>query len=99
VATSDFLAANTPIYKFTQYASTGVTVAQFSTTFNTDWSAVLGGTNQLLATTAAPNTALFIWNNDVYSINPGDWIGFNNGVWQVVPNAKMSGQLYTPTTN
>lgn len=99
MATSDFLVATTQIYKFTQYPATGSSVAAFSTTFNSDWSAVLPGTTQGLATTAAPTVAIFIINNIPYTVNPGDWIGFNLGVWQVVTNSKMSGQLYTPTTN
>lgn len=97
MATAHFLATGTAIYQFSQYSQ--ASVALFSTQFNTDWSSVLGGTVQLLSTTAAPLVALFIWNNDVYAINQTDWIGFNNGSWMVVPNAKMSGLLFSPTTN
>jgi hypothetical protein len=100
VATSDFLASTTTIYKFSQYPASGSSVAAFSTTFNTDWSAALGGTVQGLATSAAPTVAIFIIpNGPVLVVNPGDWAGFNNGVWQSVPNSKMAGLLFTPTTN
>lgn len=39
------------------------TVSAFSTAFNTDWSATLGGTVQLLATTAQPLQAILIVPN------------------------------------
>jgi hypothetical protein len=97
VAASVFMASTTTIYKFSQYSQGSV--ASFSTQFNTDWSASLPGTTQALATSAAPTVAILIISGVVYTLNPTDWIGFNNGVWQVVPNSKMAGLLFTPTTN
>lgn len=68
---TQFLAA--PAIKrhvFTQYSQT--TVALFSTAFNTDWSAALGGTVQLLATTAQPLQAILVVpNGPVLYINGG----------------------------
>ena len=61
MATSDFLDKQVKIYKFSQYTQT--TVAAFSTQFNTDWSSALGGTVQLLATSAQPLQAIFIAPN------------------------------------
>jgi hypothetical protein len=61
VATSDYLDKQVKIYKFSQYTQS--TVAAFSTQFNTDWASVLGGTVQLLATTAQPLQAVFIAPN------------------------------------
>lgn len=97
MATSDFLASTTPIYKFTQYSQGSVSA--FSTAFNTDWSSVLPGTVQALATTAAPTVAILIINGQILTVNPTDWVGFNLGNWQVVPNSKMAGLQFTPTTN
>lgn len=45
-------------FQFSQYSQS--TVAAFSTAFNTDWSTTLGGTVQLLATTAQPLQAILI---------------------------------------
>gem|GEM_PF-6815979 len=61
MATSDFLVVGNPIYKFSQYTQS--TVSAFSTAFNTDWSSVLGGTVQLLATTAQPLQAILLVPN------------------------------------
>jgi hypothetical protein len=61
VATSDYLDKQVKIYKFSQYTQS--TVAAFSTQFNTDWASTLGGTVQLLATTAQPLQAVFIVPN------------------------------------
>lgn len=71
MATSDYLDKQVFIYKFSQYTQS--TVAAFSTQFNTDWASVLGGTVQLLATTAQPLQAVFIAPNtgQVFYINGG----------------------------
>lgn len=104
MAAAEFLlSAQINRFFFTQYPATGSSVAGFSTTFNSDWGAsgqnILPATVQALATTAAPLVAIVIINGQVLTVNPGDWIGYSaaNG-WQVVPNSKMSGVLYTPTT-
>ena len=69
--TSTFLSSPTiKRFAFSQY--TQATVALFSTQFNTDWSSVLGGTVQLLATTAQPLQAIFIAPN-------GPTLYVNNG--------------------
>lgn len=84
---------------FTQYPATGSSVAAFSTLFNTDWSGSLPGTVQALATTAAPTVAIVVIpNGPTLTVNPGDWIGFNGGIWSVVPNSRMTGLTYTPAT-
>lgn len=85
-------------YYFSQYPASGSSVAAFSTIFNTDWAANLSVAVQALATTALPLVAILIVNNQVLTVNPGDWIGFNYGQWTVVPNSKMSGTSYTPST-
>lgn len=62
MATSTFL--NSPTikrYAFSNFSQS--TVSAFSTQFNTDWSAVLGTTVQLLATTAQPTQAILIVPN------------------------------------
>lgn len=71
MATSDYLDKQVKIYKFSQYSQT--TVALFSTQFNTDWASTLGGTVQLLATSAQPLQAVFIAPNtgQVFYINGG----------------------------
>ena len=100
MAATEFLqTAQINRYYFTQYPSTGSSVAAFSTLFNSDWSSVLGGTVQALATTAAPTVAIIVIGpNQVLTVNPGDWVGFNAGAWSVLPNSKMSGVLYTPAS-
>ena len=85
-------------YFFTQYPATGSSVAAFSTSFNTDWSANLTVAVQALATTAAPLVAILIIRGQVLTVNPGDWIGFNYGMWIVVPNSKMSGLSYVASS-
>jgi hypothetical protein len=70
MATSDYLDKQVKIYKFSQYTQS--TVAAFSTQFNTDWASALGGTVQLLATSAQPLQAIFIAPNSggqVFYIN------------------------------
>lgn len=79
-------------YFFSQYSQGSVSA--FSTQFNTDWSASLAVPVQALATSAAPLVAILIINNVVVVVNPTDWIGFNYGVWIVVPNSKMTGLSY-----
>lgn len=98
MATSDFLLTSViHIYRFSQYSQ--ASVALFSTQFNTDWGAFLSGTVQALATTAAPLVAVLIVSPTQHLyVNPTDWVGFNYGYWQVVPNTNMSGATFTPTT-
>lgn len=72
MATSDYLDKQVKIYKFSQYTQS--TVAAFSTQFNTDWASTLGGTVQLLATSAQPLQAIFIVPNSggqVFYLNNG----------------------------
>lgn len=72
MATADYLDKQVKIYKFSQFTQS--TVALFSTQFNTDWASTLGGTVQLLATTAQPLQAVFIAPNSggqVFYVNQG----------------------------
>ncbi len=72
MATSTFLSSSAVRrFAFSQYSVS--TVSAFSTSFNTDWASVLGGTVQLLATTAQPTQAIFI------APNGGPTLYINNG--------------------
>jgi hypothetical protein len=81
-------------YFFSQYSQGSVSA--FATQFATDWpSASIAVT----ATAGAPTVALIIVNaNLVLTVNPTDWVGFNYGNWQVVPNSKMSGLSFTASS-
>jgi hypothetical protein len=98
MATSEYLATlDIKRYFFSTYSQASVSL--FATQFNADWASVLGGTVAVTATTAAPLVALIIINaNLVLTVNPGDFVGFNYGNWQVVQASKMSGLSFTAST-
>lgn len=85
---------------FTQYSQGSV--ASFATQFVTDWASVLpSGTGLgIVAKTGAATVAeIIIGPNVTLEVNPTDWVGFNNGTWQVVPNASMGRSVADGATN
>jgi hypothetical protein len=90
MATSDYLDKQVKIYKFSQYTQS--TVAAFSTQFNTDWASTLGGTVQLLATTAQPLQAIFL------APNTGQVFYLNNAVART-PTDGVTTNLSTTVTS
>jgi len=97
MAATEYLAnAQISRYFFTTYSQGSVSA--FSTQFNTDWSTVLPGTVQALATTAAPTVAIVIIpNGPVVTLNPTDSIGYNYGTWTVVTAAQLAAK-YTSSS-
>lgn len=72
-------------------------LSSFQTAINADFASYFTTVPQLFATTAAPSVALLIVSPTlVLSINPGQWIGFNYGNWQVLANSVMAGSVFTP---
>lgn len=73
-----------------------------------DWGAsgtvaqLLPSTFQVLTNSNAPTAALVIVNSNlVLTVNPGQWVGYNYGNWQVLNNTQMTSgasQLFTPAT-
>ncbi|HEY2089843.1 MAG TPA: hypothetical protein VGH54_27960 [Mycobacterium sp.] len=91
MATSDYLDKQVKIYKFSQYTQT--TVSAFSTQFNTDWASVLGGTVQLLATSAQPLQAIFIVPNS------GGQVFYLNNAVPRTPTDGVTTNLSTTVTS
>lgn len=73
-------------FAFTRYLTS---IATFQTAYQADIPAL--ATTQALFTSAAPTVAIIITPNNgpVLSVNLNDYLGFNYGVWQVVPTASM----------
>lgn len=88
-------------YYFTQYSQGSV--ASFATQFVTDWAAALpnGGTG--LGVVAKPGAAtvaeVIVAPGQVLELNPLDWVGYNYGVWSVVPAASMGRTVTDGATN
>lgn len=94
---TEFLQASAIVRKsFTQYSSS---LANLQTALRADIPA-LGGSFEVLATTAAPATAIIVTPNSgpVLSMVSGDWIGLNGGTWEIVPNASMGRKVADAVT-
>lgn len=92
MATSEYLLnADIRRYFFKQYSEGSV--ASFATAFNADFTAVLsGGAAIVIAAKAGAATVaeVVISNSIVLEVNPTNWVGFNNGVWQVLTVAQLA---------
>jgi len=102
VALTQFLAAPTIRRKyFTQYSQGSV--ASFATQFATDWSAFLPNGGSGLGVVAKPGAStvaeVIVSAGQVLEMNPLDWIGVNDGVWEVVPNSAMGRTVTDGATN
>lgn len=97
MAPSEFLmSSQINRFYFTQYSST---LATFKTALAADWSATLPAGFEVLATVAAPTIAILVLPTGTFYVNPTDWVGYSAALgWQVIPNSKMAGLLYTPAT-
>jgi hypothetical protein len=102
VAFTQFLAA--PAIRrrnYTQYSQGSV--ASFATQFVTDWASVLPNSGTGLGVVAKPGAAtvaeVIVSPGQVLEMNPLDWIGYNDGVWEVVPNASMGRTVADGATN
>jgi len=74
-------------------------LAAFQTAVTADFAAVFSPVPTLVTQPAAPSVALFIVSpNQVLSVSPGQWVGYNYGNWQVLPNSVMAGSSFTPAT-
>lgn len=88
-------------YLYTTY--TQGSVAAFATQFVTDWASVLpnGGTG--LGVVAKPGAAtvaeVIVAPGQVLEVNVGDAIGYNYGVWAVVPAAGLGRSVADGATN
>lgn len=73
-------------------------LSTFQTAINTDFAAYFTTVPTLVTQPAAPSVALLIVSpNQVLSISPGQYVGYNYGTWQVLPASAMTGSLFTQT--
>lgn len=73
-------------------------IAAFQTAINTDLAAYFTTVPTLVTQPGAANTPMLIVNpNLILSVPPGSWIGYNQGNWQVLPDAAMQGSVFTAT--
>lgn len=76
---------------YSQYSQGSV--ASFATQFATDWGSYLPNAGAGLGVVAKPGAAtvaeVIVSPGQTLELNPGDWIGYNFQVWEVVPGAKM----------
>lgn len=94
-----FIKASTQRRLYTCY--TQGSVASFATQFNTDWASVLtGGAAVVIAAKAGAATVAEIVINSglVLEVNPLDFVGWNQGTWEVVPAALMGRTVSDGTT-
>lgn len=87
----------------TRTASNGI--AGFQAALIADWgpsgtvSAQLPSTFQLYTNSSSPTTAIFVPNNQqAIPVLPSQYLGYNQGNWQVVPASQMNGSVYTAAT-
>lgn len=102
MAFTQFLAAPAIRRKyFTQYSQGSV--ASFATQFAADWASVLPNGGLGLGVVAKPGAStvaeVAVAANLVLEMNPLDWVGMNDGVWEVVPNASMGRTISDGATN
>ncbi len=73
---------------FTTY---GGTLSQFQTALRADWPNDLGGSFEVLATTAAPTVAILVVpNGPTLTVPAGSSVGLNYGSWQVLSAAQLA---------
>lgn len=86
---------------FTQYSQGSV--ASFATQFVTDWAAVLPNGGAGLGVVAKPGAAtvaeVVVSAGQVLEMSPLDWVGYNDGVWEVVPAASLGRTVADGATN
>jgi hypothetical protein len=74
-------------------------LSSFQTAVNADFAAAFTTVPTLVTQPSAPSVALFIVSpNQVLSISPGQYVGYNYGTWQVLPASAMTGSLFTPAS-
>lgn len=73
-------------------------LSSFQTAVTADFAAYFSPVPTLVTQPSAPSVALFIVSpNQVLSISPGQYVGYNYGTWQVLPASAMTGSLFTQT--
>lgn len=87
---------------YTQYSQGSV--ASFATQFATDWAAVLSNGGLGFGVVAKPGAAtvaevIIAPGQASLELSPLDWIGNNDGVWEVVPAASMGRTVADGATN
>jgi len=85
---------------FTPYSQGSV--ASFATQFNTDWASVLpgGAAIGIVAKAGAATVAeIIVAPGQVLEVNPTDFVGYNFGIWEVVPAVKMGRTVSDGATN
>ena len=87
---------------YTQYSQGSV--ASFATQFATDWASVLPNGGLGYGVVAKPGAStvaevIIAPGQPSLEMNPLDWIGFNDGVWTVVPNASAGRTVTDGATN
>lgn len=85
---------------YSQYSQGSV--AGFATQFNIDWgSSIAGGQAISISAKAGAATVaeVVISPGLVLELNPGDFVGYNFQVWEVVPAAKMGRTVSDGATN
>ncbi len=96
-----FIKADVKRRLYSQYSQGSV--ASFATQFATDWASVLPNGGLGLGVVAKPGAAtvaeVAVSAGQVIELSPGDFIGFNFGVWERVPAASMGRTVSDGATN
>jgi hypothetical protein len=84
----------TPLYTFTQFTTAGG-VSAFNTALNTAYNTLFPGmTIQCFADTTSGHTSnavVVVNDQQVFSVPPDNYVGFNQGTWAQYPAAQMAG--------